>query len=368
MQVCWLMIDSVRRVSLSLKLSSLILMKARLKDVAERAGVAVNTASMILNHRPNSWASKATEARVHKAAADLNYQPSRAAVALRLGKFNTIGLVLPDLQNPYFSRMAESLQTEVAKKGYDLVIESSCLDIINEKKCLENIFDRQVDGLLCFLLENEKHRPLLIEQFARGKAIVAFEEATGPVLPVDSVAINFNPGVTEAIQHLVDAGHSQFAFLLALAEGQAEGDRPTTCRKLLQASGVKNGKVTIVKTGPTVAAAREATREMLRNEKNRPTALIAHNDLAAIGAMRAAKDLGLRVPEDLSVVGVDSTEIGAHLPVALTSVELPDNKMVREAVELLIRRLEEPKYAGPQRTEFSTRLVVRESTGPAPAR
>ena len=341
-------------------------MRVRLKDVAERAGVAIPTASMILNNRPNSWASEATEERVRKAAADMNYQPSRMAVSLRLGRSNTIGLVVPDLQNPYFSRMAEGLQLEFSKVNLELVIESCCMDIARESGCLQSLIYQQVDGIICFLIDNEKHRPLLSDLFKKGKAIVAFEEAIGPSLPVDTVAINFSQGVTDAIRLLVDAGHRKYAFLLAIAEGQEEGDRPTIYRKLLQASGINNEDIRLVRTNPTIQGAREATHKVFEKAKGRPTALIAHNDLAAMGAIRAAKDLGLRVPEDLSVIGVDNTEIGAHFPVSLTSVALPDHKMLREAVDLLTMRLKEPNYAGPQRTEFSAYLVTRESTGPAP--
>ncbi len=339
-------------------------MKVRLKDVAERAGVAVNTASMILNRRPNSWASKATEERVHQAAADLDYRPSRAAVALRLGKFNTIGLVVPDLQNPYFSRVAELLETKLEAHGYDLVIESSQLSVDLEVKRLRSILERQVDGAICFLLDNEKHRPLLVEQFERGKPLLAFEEAFGPELPVDSVAINFTDGMMETVSHLVGHGHRRIAFFVAVTEGQPEGERPSAVRRMLSTHGIPEENLMLVRCGPTIQNARQAARELFAMGDDRPTAVVAHNDLSAVGVIRGGADLGLQAPRDFSVVGVDNTVIGEHLPVALTTVELPDDKMVTEAIALLMRRMESPKYAGPQRTEFSSRLVVRESTGP----
>ena len=340
--------------------------RTRLKDVAERAGVAVNTASMILNRRSNSWASKATEERVHQAAKELNYQPSRAAVALRLGKFNTIGLLVPDLQNPYFSRIAEMLEDEVAAKGYDLVIESTRLDPIREGKCLESIFERQVDGVICFLLDNERHRDFLADKFAQGKAIVAFGEADHKELPVDIISGNYIPGISQAIMMLANLGHKRFAYLLAVAEGQAGGDRPDTFCKMMQKAGIPPENLLVVTTDSSISGARAAAREVLAGSADRPTAILAHNDLAALGVIRAAADLGLRVPADLSVVGVDNTLIGEHLPSALTTVGLPDALMVREATSLILKRLDNPTYAPLQKREFSSKLILRESTGLVP--
>lgn len=122
-------------------------MKIRLKEVAARAGVAVNTASTILNRRPNSWASKETEARVFKAAEDLGYRPNRAALGLRSGKFHTVALLIPDLHNPFYTAFADLLEVEVEKHGYDLLIESWRTDLDRERHCLSDIIDRQVDGV-----------------------------------------------------------------------------------------------------------------------------------------------------------------------------------------------------------------------------
>src|SRR6478735_2900557 len=162
-------------------------MRVRLKDVAERAGVAVNTASTILNRRPNSWASKETEARVFQAAADLGYRPNRAAVGLRYGRFNTIALLIADLHNPYYTAFADLLELEAEKHGYDVLIESWRTDLTREKHCLEYIMDRQVDGVAAFLSDPEVHRTFLEQRFQAGRPFVGLAFAGGQPMPVDSV-------------------------------------------------------------------------------------------------------------------------------------------------------------------------------------
>ena len=340
-------------------------MRTRLKDVAQKAGVAINTASTILNRRSNSGASKETAARVFKAAEDLGYQPSRAAVALRMGKFNAIGLIVPDLQNPFYANLAETLETEIARHGYDLVLESSRANVQRETDHLRSIMDRQVDGMVCILIDHERNYSTLQEYHRRGKAVVAMHERGVGGVPVDAVTVDFHAGTTQAVQYLVGLGHRTIAFLLAVCPGQQEGDRPEVFRKLVQECGFGPGDVSFVRCDHTIASARAATSALLRRPGvGRPTAILAHNDLAAIGVIRGALDLGLKVPGDLSVVGVDHTPIGQHLTTALTTVEQPVQRMVAAAVELLLRRMEDPRYAEAQEHAFSTRLVLGESTAP----
>lgn len=309
-----------------------------------------------------------------QAAEELNYRPSRAAVALRLGKFNTIGLVVPDLTNSYFASLAEALESAVREKGFDLVIETSRSDVARERHRIENIVDRQVDGLVCCLLDGPAQKDLLESIFSHGKAIVAMTEAPAPPLAVDCVSTDFTPGMRDAMRHLLQLGHHRFAYMRAVAPQQREGGRPEIFRNSLAefSSGESKEQPTfkILECDQTVAGARAAMRNMLKESDpaHRPTAVIAHNDVAAIGVMRAAIDLGLSVPGDLSVVGVDDSYLCEHLPVSLTSVGYPNAALVAETVNLLMRRMEKIDEVGPRCTNFSTHLVVRESTGPAPQR
>lgn len=342
-------------------------MRTRLIDVAARAGVAPNTASTILNNRPDSWASQETRERVLRAAKELNYRPSKAALGVRLGRYNTIGFVVPDLHNPFYSVLADSLDQAVKAHGYDLILEHGRNDLAAEQHSFESILDRQVDGVVLIVSDTELHRPFLTRLAKNGPAAVAMAAKPNKSLPVDSVVSDFSPGFAEAIDHLIDLGHRRFAFLCALAKGQDDGRRPELFRTLLGAKGIPPEHIDFVRCEHHIGSARDAFRTLLRQTKtNRPTALIALNDLSAIGAMRAAAEEKVSVPRDLSIVGFDNIPLGEFLPVALTTVAQPIHDMISRTAELLIRRILDKAPARHSQTVFGTKLIIRESTARAP--
>ena len=338
-------------------------MRARLIDVAARAGVAPNTASTILNNRPDSWASKETRERVLLAAKDLNYRPSKAALGVRLGRFNTIGLVIPDLHNPFYPVLADCLDRALAAHGYDLILEHTRNDLASEQHCFQSILDRQVDGVALIVSDPDLHRSFLAGLAKNGPAAVALAAKPDVPLPIDSVVSDFSQGFAQAIEHLVGLGHRRFAFLCALAKGQDDGKRPELFRSLLGAKGIAAENISFARCEHHIASARLAFRDLLRRTpEKRPTALVALNDLSAIGAIRAAADERLSVPRDLSVVGVDNIPLGEYLPVALTTISQPIQAMVARTVHLLIQRIRGKAPARPSQTNFPTELVIREST------
>ncbi|NDC74373.1 LacI family transcriptional regulator [bacterium] len=343
-------------------------MRARLVDVAARAGVAPNTASTILNNRPNSWASKETRDRVLKAAKELDYKPSKAALGLRLGRFFTLGLVIPDIHNPFYTTFADLLDKAVSPERNDLIIEHSRTNLEQEKHCFESILGRQVDGVALFISDTELHRPFLEDLAKRKIPAVALAVKTDNPLPVDSVLVDFAQGLQQAVEHLIGHGHRRFAFLCALAEGQEDGQRPALFRQLLSDNGIPSDQVSYVRCAHDIDNARGAFRRFLQStpRARRPTAVIALNDLSAIGAIRAAVDEGLAVPRDLSVIGVDNIPLGLHLPVALTTIAQPIEDMARRTANLLLQRISGQRSTKPSQTFFPTELVVRESTGRAP--
>ncbi|MCW1921179.1 LacI family transcriptional regulator [Luteolibacter arcticus] len=343
--------------------------RIRLKDVAERAGVAVNTASTILNRRPNSWASKETEARVFQAARELDYRPSKTARALRSGRYHTIGLLIQDLTNPFFSTLADELEAAVEERGYDLLVENCRSSLVREKHLLADLEDLEVDGSVLWLSDNEVFRPDLTEMAnAKRPVVVLGNGIPDKPIPVDAVLSDFTQGLTDAVDALCQLGHKRFAFVSALAEGQADGQRPRLFQEMLAARGIPASNIDILRTGHTVESACETFANFLKKRPDkRPTALLAMNDLAAIGAMRAAIEAGLTVPADLSVVGVDDVPLCSFLPITLSSIRQRYKKITRAAADLLISRIESADAAAlpPRQEIFATVYTPRESVGPA---
>jgi LacI family transcriptional regulator len=336
----------------------------RLKDVAEKAGVAVNTASTILNRRPNSWASKATEERVFAAAKALGYRPNRAAVALQSGRFDTIGLLIADMLNPYFTHFASVLGKAVEARGYNLVIENWRTELKREKKLLEDFVHRNVDGVAAFMSDVDEHREFLETQAKLGFPMVALAMPTAGEVPVDLVMPNFEIGLREAAGTLYELGHRRFVFLSARSKGQRVGKRPALFQAII--GELPESEVEVVECGPSIEEARDVAQRILVGP-NRPTAVVALNDFAAIGVMRAAKELRLDVPTDLSVVGIDGIPLVGQLTVSLSTVAQPHEEMVEKTVELLLSRIEgkSVEERAPERAEFPTRFILRESVGAA---
>lgn len=336
--------------------------RVRLKDVAELAGVAVNTASTILNRRPNSWASQATAERVFAAARQLGYRPNRAAVALQSGRFHSIGLLVADLENPYFTHAASLFGEAVEALGYDLVVESWRTDLDREKKLLRDFAERNVDGVVAFVSDVDTHREVFRSQAAAGVPFVALAMPGAGEVPVDLVMPDFATGLHQAAHALHADGHRRFAFLDARSQGQRVGKRPALFEQ--EIASLAGASLEILQCGPSVDHARRALAPVFART-DRPTAVVALNDLTAIGVMRAGIDAGLRIPDDLSIVGIDGIPLGEHLPIPLSTIAQPHAEMVARAVEFLTSRIDGAGDA-PRRAEFQTRYLPRESTGPAP--
>lgn len=346
--------------------------KVRLKDVAEKAGVAVNTASTILNRRPNSWASKATEERVFKAAKELGYRPSKTARALQSGRYEAIGFMVQDLTNPFYTTLADELESNVEEKNLTLLIENCRSSVVREKRIFDDLADMEVDGAVLYLSSTDSYRAELAARFGKGIPLVALANGIPEIpFPIDAVLSDFSNGLKDGISRLHELGHRRFAFLSAIAEGTSDGSRPKIVQELLASAEIPTDKVEIISCGPSITSAYETFTKFLKtvDPDRRPTALVGMNDLSAIGAMRAALDAGLSIPSELSIIGVDDIPLSSYLPISLSTVRQRYRKITAAATELLLTRIEsadKDALEGPKQVVLPTFFVERESIGPAP--
>ncbi len=340
--------------------------KARLIDVAKAAGVAPNTASTILNRRPNSWASKETEKRVFDAAKELGYRPNKAAVGLRLGKIFSVGIIIPDLKNPYFCEMADLMDKTLAKQGYDTIIETSRLDEDYEVDCIRNLYDRQIGGVFLALMKPASFQRAFPQGAPSDLASILLSNTEPHELGMDNIRIDYKTGIREAISYLYRLGHRRFAFLSALAKDATAGHREEDFIEQLVNRGLQRDHIQVIHTGPTVELSQTAFSKFLeeRPRENLPTAVIAMNDVSAIGVTRAAAEYGLEVPRDLSVVGIDNTHLGKYLPKALSSIDPHLDQIVEKSVEMLLQRInyQDKSKLPTQKHLIETSLIIRETT------
>ena len=339
--------------------------RPRLVDVAKASGVATNTASMILNQRSNCWASEATKKKVREVADKLGYRPNRIALAVQRGRYNTIGLIITDLNNPFFSHFAYQLELAAEKKGCDLIIEHSRFNLDRESRCLNNLLDRQVDGIIACLIDPIAQRKILEEKIKYGVPIVVIGSRAVPPLPVDSIGTDFEDGLKQALLHLKELGHSRVGFIRTLAQNQVD-TRQEVFFTLATRLGFAARDLTVEASDQSLAGAKEAFNRLIKNPERRPTAVIGLNDLCAIASLRGAWEAGIHVPKDISVIGVDNILLSDYTCPSLTTISQPLWEIGLQSVEMLLDRVLGKTKGGPKEKTLPSKLILRESTGHAP--
>lgn len=336
-----------------------------LRHVARRAGVSIQTVSGVLNQRADLWCSEATVERVRRVAEELDYRPNVAARGLRLGTFQTAGLLVEDVTNPHYMNFARALRRVLMARGYSLMIEDAELSLQAGSLALENLARQNIDGLFVMASSDRRFRKLFGAIGRMGMPLVFIGRRAHR--HGDCVDLDYAAGFGEAARHLAQLGHRKIGFVCGLPEGEKLSARKRLYGDALATAGLRFQSSLFRECEPSCAGAMSAAKELLaRSVGSRPTAIMAVNDLLAIGVIRAARDLGMGVPRDLSVMGNDNLDIGEHQPVSLTTLSAPVLRMAQVAADcFLSRRVGEVREGFTQK--IPVELVPRESTGAAPA-
>jgi LacI family transcriptional regulator len=340
-------------------------------DVARLAGVSRATVSYVVNNQTGGRVpiSEETRRRVLEAVAELDYVPDARAQALRSGNTKTIGLIIPDIHNPHFWEIADGVEQEANAAGYHILLSS----IPPENKYAEDIFKnlshRRIDGLVMvpsFIYQSEEAQKTLAYLLKRRVPIVGMMSDHGDVsYNIDRVVSDYRDTTIEVMTHLLSLQHRRIGLIYGIAVPDLGTDRLFAYRESLQTAGLSVDPNLIVECGPTIEDSYQATRQLLELP-SRPTALLAINDFLAIGALRAIRDLNLNVPQDVSLFGYDDIPLAKYLVPRLSTASKDGEKMGREAVRLLLARLQDPDRPR-QEIRLPARLILRESTGPAPS-
>ena len=335
-------------------------------DVARHAGVSRATVSYVINGLTDRRIpiSDETQKRVLDAIEELGYEPDARAQALSSGKTNTIALVIPDLINPHFSEFATGVEEAARAADYHFLLSSTTM--ISDEYALDIFKDlvrRRFDGLILashFILNSKEAHEILARIHKRGLPIVEFSEINN----VDTISADYRDATREVVSYLVSLGHRQIGFVYGVGEHDLGLDRLEPFQESMKAAGITVEPDLIIECGPTTEDGYIGAKKLL-DLVPRPTAIIAINDLLAISTMRAAADLGIRVPDDLSVIGYDDIPIAKYLVPRLTTVTKDAYTAGKTAFEMLMARILNPDLPR-QLTHLPAKLIVRESTGPAP--
>ena len=330
---------------------------ARLKDVAEAAGVHPSTASRALNEETATLVQRETVERIRRVAAELGYRVNGMARALKTRRSMAIGMVVPDITNPFFPPAVRGAEETLAKAGFSLLLSSSNNDSDRAQSQLDAMIDAQVDGLLLAMIK--RRDPIMDRLRERRVPAVLFnrtvdEEEFSSVVPDDA------KGSRLAVAHLNDLGHKHLGLVVGPLY-TSNGDR--RLRAFTQSARRFGLRTTIIEAAAfDEVSGCHAARQLLR-ETPGVTGVVAGNDLLALGVIDAATEQGLRCPRDLSVVGFNDMPLAGRLQPPLTTIAIPESDLGRLAAECLMSLIDDPDQP-PTHLLVPVSLVVRGSTAP----
>jgi len=330
-----------------------------IKDVAQHAQVSVATVSHVIND--TRFVSEATRVRVQEAIEALRYVPSALARSLKSNRTHTVGMMIPNSSNPYFAEIIRGIEDTFYEAGFNVILCNSDDDPIKQGNYVRLLTEKQVDGLI--VMSSGSDVELLDTlRAARMPQVVVDREIDD--LAADLVEVNHEAGGFLATQHLLKLGHRRIGCIAGPLGLSSARERVQGYRRALGEAGVTVDD-RLIRGADFTSAGGLAAMTSLLDSARRPTAVFASNDLMAIGAICAAAQRGLRIPQDVSVVGFDDIALAAHSNPPLTSVVQPKHQTGQLAAQLLLERIADPSRAL-QRTILQPSLLVRQSSGPVP--
>jgi LacI family transcriptional regulator len=327
-----------------------------IEEVAAAAKVSKTTVSHALSgNRP---VAAATHARIERAIEELGYRPSALARSLKLARSHTVGLIVPDVTNPFYPALARGLQEAVGAHGYLALLADTGGEGTQERRFVDEAVDRRVDGLVLStfdLLPND------LESAVRaGIAAVSIgPQLSGP--GIDVVSADDKRAAGDAVEYLLERGHRRIATIAGPTATTLGAARLLGYRSRLAGAGVEPDPALVREADWTRDGGHAAAAELLALAEP-PTAVFCANDLMAVGALDAAREAGVEVPGQLAVVGVDDIEAAGLVTPSLTTVRIPAHEVGRAGGELLLTRMQDPTRARePVSVAVAHELIVRNS-------
>jgi LacI family transcriptional regulator len=332
-----------------------------LRDVARAAGVHTATVSRALNEQTRGLINDETARRVIAEAARLGYRPNSIARGLKTNRSYTVGVVVPDLRNPLFPPILRGIEERLEPSGYTSLLANTDNDPERERLGFDALRARQVDGYITATAQRE--HPLLHEVAAAGRPLVLVNRVADTV-DLPSVTADDRGGMRMAVEHVHELGHERIAYVggsPALSTGAGRRDGFVRAMSELGLA-IDDDRVAVGVAYAEEEGAR-LTRDLLSRGET-PTAIVAGNDLMALGCIDALREAGLDVPGDVSVVGFNDMDFSERFCPPLTTIRVPHHELGVQAAELLLERLASPA-SETRHVVLPVELVVRGSTAPA---
>jgi LacI family transcriptional regulator len=333
-------------------------MNATVRDVAKRAGVSAMTVSRVING--STGVRPETRRRVERAVSELDFVPNGVARGLTSKRSGTLGLIVPDIVNPFFSIVVRGAETVARRAGYRLLLCNSEGDLGLERQYVEDLISHRAEGIIIAPVGDRSKANLL--PVVRRKFPFVLIDRSVAGLPCDLVQADSAAGARALIAHLLSIGHRRIGAIVEADNVSTARDRLQGYNDALASAGIKPTPELVIRTTADRAGGYGAMQQFLGFEE-RPTAVFAVNNMTAVGAMQAVRERGLVVPRDIALVCFDDVEHLAVLSPFLTVINQPTEMFGTLAAEILIHRIN-GEGAGPRRhVVLQSELIVRESCG-----
>ena len=332
---------------------------ATIKDVAAHAHVSVATVSAILNR--NKYVSPTLAQRVQESIAALGYERNSLGQGLKKQTSQTIGLIISDITNPFFTSVVRGVEDVANARGYSLILGNTDEDVKKEMGYIHLLECKRVDGLI--ISATQSNHAFLRSWPVHRLPLVSIDRLPDEV-SIDAVLIDNVAGARQAVEHLIALGHERIGIVTGLAGITTTDERLIGYQQALAAHGIPLDPALIAEGNSRIDGGESATLQLLTREAARPTALFVTSGLMIIGALQAIAQVGLRCPQDLALVGFDDFVWAGVMHPRLTTVCQPTYEIGQKAAQLLFDRIEK-RDAVPQVVRLQPRLIIRESSGGA---
>lgn len=329
----------------------------RIKDIAREAGVSTATVSHVINK--TKFVSDPTREKVELAIKKFGYHPNAHAQMLALGRSKIIGLLVSDIANPFFPEIIKSVEASVIAAGYNLFLLNTNYETERTLEYVQRLIQMKVAGIILMTAEFDE---ALVKEAKRKKTSFVFQDLGFVGERSSKINLDYAVGIDEAVRHLVSLGHTNIVHIGGAHYIYSAGVRWQAFSDAMKRHLPNEVEPRMFEGDFRFEGGRLAASQILA-EKERPTAVVVANDLMALGAMQEFKAAGLRVPQDISIIGFDDISFASLSEPALTTVFSPRVEIGRRAVEALLLTVDNPNRQGIE-IKIPTSLVQRDSTAP----
>ena len=327
----------------------------KLTDIAEKAGVSLTTVSRVLNGDRNVKAS--TRTRVQRTIQELNYYPNLHARSLAGGKSKTLGMLVSNLDNPFFLDIYRRFEHIAREKGYDCFISATHYDPDRLRASIRSMIGLRVAGIAAIVSEMDSH---VVDELAKTDTPVVFYDVGPAGKHITNIRLDYKKGMRMLVEYLYALGHRRMAFISYPLPLQATEDRRTAFLKTMAMHAAPAHVVHAASDG--FASASCAALEVLRSGFD-PTAILCVNDLMAVGVLKELSKQGISVPQQVSVTGFDNILLSQYLVPSLTTIDIPREQIAELAFDVLVPSRPGARSKSEQELLVETELMVRQSTG-----